>query len=108
MAVSATELADVRTCDETGQAAMQKSIPDKAQGENRWFVYSGQIINTYAMLNKGTNAFSANCIVISTGVNELYTENHFFSSGFLVIVTKTILECTLHIGICSYVSDLDL
>lgn len=35
MAVSATELADVRTCDETGQAAMQKSIPDKAQGENR-------------------------------------------------------------------------
>lgn len=60
------------------------------------------------MLNKGTTAFSANRVVISTGVNELYTENLFFSSGFLVIVAKTILGCTLHIGICSYVSDLDL
>lgn len=54
MPVSAAELADVRACDKTGQAAMQKSIPDKAQGENRRFVYSGQLINKSAMLIKGT------------------------------------------------------
>lgn len=35
MAVSVTELADVRTCDKTGQAAVQKSTPDKVQGENK-------------------------------------------------------------------------
>lgn len=35
MAVFATKLTDVRACDETGQAAMQKCIPDKAQGENK-------------------------------------------------------------------------
>lgn len=35
MAVFATKLADVWACDETGQAAMQKSIPDKAEGENK-------------------------------------------------------------------------
>lgn len=54
MTVSATELADVRACDKTGQAERQKSFPDKAQGVNRLFVYSGQIINKSAILIKGT------------------------------------------------------
>lgn len=58
VAVSAAELADVRACDETGQAATQKSIPDKAQGESGGFVYSGQIRNTSAMLIKGTEMLS--------------------------------------------------
>lgn len=54
MTVSTTELADVRACDKTGQAERQKSISDKAQGVNRLFVYSGQIINKSAALVKGT------------------------------------------------------
>lgn len=81
MAVSATELADVKACDETSQAAVQKSIPDKAQGENRWFVYSGQIINK--SVNQGhINAFSANCTVISVGVNESCWKKKFVQVVF--------------------------
>jgi hypothetical protein len=54
MTVSTTEVADVRACDKTDQAERQRSIPDKDQGVNGLFVYSGQIINKSAMLIKGT------------------------------------------------------
>lgn len=54
MAVSATQLADVRACDKTGQAEVQKSIPGKAQRGKRLFVYSGQIKNKSVTLIKGT------------------------------------------------------
>lgn len=40
VAVSAAELADVRACDKTGWAELQKSIPDKALEEKGLFVYS--------------------------------------------------------------------
>lgn len=55
MVASASELADVRTCDKTSQPGhVQKSLPDQAQEEKRWCVYSGQIRNKSAMLIKGT------------------------------------------------------
>lgn len=45
-----------RACDKTEQAAIQESIPDKAKGENTWFVYRGQtIFLKSAKLIKGTN-----------------------------------------------------
>lgn len=54
-------------------------------------------------VNQGhKHAFSANCIVILIGVNEL--DLFFFSSSLLVIVTKTVPGHALYIGINSYIS----